>query len=158
MVKSCGLVVYFQYLNVLKSYRMPKPLHVYLIDDDSDDHDFFKLAIEGIDTDIECAFASSGDEALERLKDSGFKPDVIFLDINMRGMNGLEVLTEIRKLAHLDSAAVYMYSTSANERLKSTFISLGATGVIRKAANITLLKEMLLTLFQPCNSAADGSR
>jgi CheY-like chemotaxis protein len=137
---------------------MPKPLHVYLIDDDSDDHDFFKLAVQGMNTDIECAFASGGDEALERLKDSGFKPDFIFLDINLRGMNGLEVLTEIRKLMHLNDTVVYMYSTSANEQLKSTFTSLGATGVIRKASNIGLLKEMLLTLFQPCNSAKDGSR
>jgi CheY-like chemotaxis protein len=137
---------------------MPKPLQVYLIDDDSDDHDFFKLAVEDMGTDIEFDFASGGDEALERLKDSGFKPDFIFLDINMRGMNGMEVLMEIRKLAHLNSTVVYMYSTSANEQLKSTFTSLGATGVIKKVASIRLLKEMLLTLFQPCNSAEDGSR
>jgi CheY-like chemotaxis protein len=133
----------------LKSYRMPKPLHVYLIDDDSDDHYFFKLAVEDMDAGIECTFASGGDEALERLKDSGFKPDFIFIDINMRGMNGMEVLTEIRKLVHLNHTVVYMYSTSANEQLKSTFTSLGATGVIRKVASIALLKDMLLTLFQP---------
>ena len=39
--------------------------------------------------------AESGEEALEKLNQG--KPDVVILDLKMRGMGGLEVLEQIRK-------------------------------------------------------------
>ena len=39
--------------------------------------------------------AESGPEALERVE--GFAPEVVFLDVKMEGMDGLEVLDELRK-------------------------------------------------------------
>ena len=45
--------------------------------------------------DFEVAVARSGTEALERLADVA--PDVITLDVNMPGMDGLDVLASVRR-------------------------------------------------------------
>jgi CheY-like chemotaxis protein len=118
-----------------------------LIDDDIDDHLFFKMAVERIDAVVKCEFAHDGLAALERLTDVNFKPDVILIDINMPRMNGLDCLREIKKIEHLKDVPVYMYSTSADSSLRQGFVKLGAIDVIRKLPSVALLRERLTKIF-----------
>ena len=78
--------------------RNLKPLKNFLIgDDDPDDQELFLEALKEIDEDFVCVTAFDGQEVLDKLENSLFVPDMIFLDLNMPKMNGHECLKEIKK-------------------------------------------------------------
>ena len=69
-----------------------------IVDDDSDDRDFFSRALNKIDSSAECLFAVNGEDALKILR-NGIKrlPDFIFLDLNMPRMDGKTCLSGEKK-------------------------------------------------------------
>ena len=66
---------------------------VIVIDDESAIRRSFELALEESDYGVDTA--SSGKEGLEMLKNGSY--DLVFLDLKMPGMTGVETLREIRK-------------------------------------------------------------
>src|SRR5688572_16027483 len=83
-------------------------------DDDADDREFFASIMAAIDPEISLVQAADGIETL-RILSSGVIPDLIFLDINMPKLNGVDTLIEIRKDSRLNGTKVIMYSTSINK-------------------------------------------
>src|SRR3984957_13115620 len=90
---------------------------IMLIDDSPDDNFFHKREIKKADIATTIITESSGEEALAYLK-SNQEPhsDLIFLDINMPGMNGWEFLEEYSLLDDVlkSRATIIMLSTSDN--------------------------------------------
>lgn len=77
--------------------------------------------------------AQSGEAAL--IKIPQLKPDVVTLDIEMPGMNGLQTLTQIRKL--YPKLPVIMFSTLTEHGASATLeaLALGATDYAAKPTN-----------------------
>jgi len=73
--------------------------------------------------------ASDGGEALEKL--NGEPINVVFSDINMPNVNGLEFLRRLRESPHKD-LPVIMVTTEGGEKTVMEAIELGAKGFIRK--------------------------
>jgi len=120
----------------------------YLIEDDLDDQEIFRMALSAVDKDIECTVFNDGVEALERLRKlNGRSPDIIFLDVNMPRMNGVACLEEIRKLDKLANTKVFMYSTTSDNKMISTTAELGANGFIIKPPSLSVLQERLKQVF-----------
>jgi two-component system chemotaxis response regulator CheY len=72
--------------------------------------------------------AKDGEEALKMFRQ--FKPDIVTLDILMKGMDGI---TALKKIKELDpKAKVIMVSALGTEEKKEESASLGAQGYIRK--------------------------
>lgn len=67
--------------------------------------------MSNIDSNIKCF--NTGKSALTYLSNKKNSVDLIFLDINMPGMNGWEVLNNLNKLK-LDKTCVYFLSSSNN--------------------------------------------
>jgi len=116
----------------------------FLIDDDLDDQEIFLMALKEVDENINGFVASNGVEAVAKLTtDLDFRPDHIFLDVNMPKMNGLQCLPEIKKLDHLKDTQVIMWSTSSDEHIVKLCEELGARHFLVKPASFGLLIEAL---------------
>ncbi|MEZ4775144.1 MAG: response regulator [Bacteroidia bacterium] len=122
---------------------------VLLIDDDEDDNFIHKMVIEKAGVARQVLAVESGMEALAYLttKQNGAypQPDLIFLDINMPGMNGWEFLEAYRKLELFQQGRVIvvMLTTSPDPSDKNKAENLTE---IRKFLNKPLTAEMLMNI------------
>lgn len=71
---------------------MPKPKRILVIDDEESVRDAFSLSLRHEGYQVETAV--SGEEGLERFASTSF--DVVFLDLRMPGIDGVETLNRIR--------------------------------------------------------------
>ena len=85
-----------------------------LIDDDEDDRDIFFQALMEVSQSIKFECFENGLDAFKKLNNSdAILPDLIFMDLNMPGMNGFECLKKIREIVPLKKTPVIIYSTAA---------------------------------------------
>ncbi len=89
--------------------------------------------------------ASDGFEGLQSYMDS--QPDVVFLDINMPRMDGLEALKRIREANK--QANVVIVSSQATRGLVFQAMRLGARHYIRKDLPRECLRPMIKQLMAP---------
>lgn len=96
---------------------------ILLVDDNPADNEFHKIIINDSKVCNKVQVATTGRNALDYIIKSGVngtegfpKPDLIFLDINMPGMNGFEFLEEYHKLDEKlkSKIVIIMLSTSLN--------------------------------------------
>lgn len=89
---------------------------IMLIDDNKLDNFFHRRVIAKYDSSINVIEMLSASDALEYLKQGETHPDIIFLDINMPGMNGWEFLEEYKSISDemRNSMIVVMLTTSEN--------------------------------------------
>ena len=111
-----------------------------IIDDDEDDVQSFKDAVGRIDSDIKVYSAEGGEKGLELLK-SGIRPDYIFLDINMPGMNGKDVLIKIKANSAWNGIQIFMNSTTFNPKEIQEYRKIGCNGFVVKAGGPKQLEK-----------------
>ena len=88
-------------------------ISIMLIDDDEDDRDIFFQALMEIDPSIQFNGFENGMEAVKLLHDSvSLLPDLIFLDLNMPCMNGLDCLKKIRENRMLNNTGYNIFHNS----------------------------------------------
>lgn len=120
-----------------------------LADDDSDDANLFQEALLEINPEIIVERATTGLELLDKMKSRDFHiPDIIFLDINMPGMNGWDCLSQLKNDSHLRMIPVIMYSTSSNVYDKTKATKLGADYFYTKPDTYQELKKFLARLIR----------
>lgn len=118
-----------------------------LVDDDLDDTGLFHEALHEIDPDIICYLEHNGKAALDKLNSRSFLlPDIVFIDINMPGMNGWQFLEELKKEPEYRGIPVFMYSTSSYTGDADRAIRLGALCFFTKPSDYNVLKEILRTI------------
>ena len=115
--------------------------NILLVDDDIDDQEFFIEALELLDNVNLYGVANNGKEALGILGNSVSLPDLIFLDVNMPVMNGLECLTEIVKNPRTNTIPVIILSSAFEQAELSR--KLGAKGFIKKSSDLKGLRTEL---------------
>lgn len=96
--------------------------------------------------DFECIVAGSGEEAIEVLKRESV--DVVLMDVNMPGMNGMDTTREIRKF----NPQVPIIALTAVEvgEMREEILSAGMNDIINKPYNIPQFFETIFrNLLQP---------
>jgi CheY-like chemotaxis protein len=112
-------------------------MNILIVDDDEDDRDLFCDAVNVVDPEITCIRARNGEEALNGLKaDHISKPSLIFLDLNMPRVNGVQFLREIKKIPALDRIPVIIYTTSKLKEDREITRKLGAVHFITKPSSL----------------------
>lgn len=115
-----------------------------LADDDMDDKELFQDALNEIDPTVICYFANDGKEVLNILEDNGKNsPHIIFLDINMPGMDGWECLALLKSNPAYRNIPVIMYSTSSHRRDIDNALDNGALCFFTKPNEYSELKNIL---------------
>lgn len=121
---------------------MPKPNSALVADDENHIRSYVRIILNhlGIDQVYE---AKTGTEAVETFREH--RPDVVFLDINMLGMTGLEALPKIMEID--PDAVVLMLTGHASRHLVEGSAKAGAVHYIRKDTPQQEIKTMLTELF-----------
>ena len=114
-----------------------------IVDDDTDDIEFFCDALKEIDEDYFCVYAYNADYAWNYLMKPENKPAYIFLDLNLPRVSGKEFLMQIRKEARFNDVPVIMYSASTMQKEIDELYELGASYYLEKPTSFKALKEAL---------------
>lgn len=120
-------------------------MKILVVDDEKDTQALFEQRFrrETKNRLIEFVFAFSGEEALEHLKKPEHKGSLVLSDINMPGMNGFELLDQIRKLFLTPPPVVMMISAYGDAENMKMAKKLGADDFLTKPVNFTELKQKL---------------
>lgn len=93
--------------------------------------------------------ARDGFEALKIAKESRF--DLILLDIQLPGFDGLEVLKEIKKIPDIRRTPVIALTAHAMQGDEDRFLKAGCSGYISKPIDIGRFKSILDTCTGGCS-------
>lgn len=106
---------------------------ILLVDDEEGIQLLYREEFE--DEGYEVVSAYNGNEAIAKLRTD--KPDLVILDINMPGMNGIEVLRQMKEM----SPELPVILSSAYPEYKQDFGSWASEEYIVKSSNLDELKS-----------------
>jgi CheY-like chemotaxis protein len=120
-------------------------MKVLVVDDEVDIQTLFQQKFrkeirEGL---VEFAFAISGEQALEYMKQNNHEAVLILSDINMPGMSGLQLLEQIKQKYLAPPPVVMMITAYGDDENYDYAMKLGADDFLTKPVDFTILKEKL---------------
>jgi two-component system chemotaxis response regulator CheY len=90
--------------------------------------------------------ASNAEEALVKFK-SGVKVDLLIADLNMPGMNGIELIREVRRLPNYKFMPILFLTTESQQSRKEEAKAAGASGwIVKPATGDELLNTIKLVM------------
>ena len=120
------------------------PLRVLLTDDDEGDRLVFQEIFDEMETVTSIRMVNDGKQLMNVLRnESQPLPHIIFLDLNMPDMNGIECLKEIRSQEKYNKISIAIYSTSTSEKDIDETFHHGANIYITKPGDYNELKQVL---------------
>lgn len=125
------------------------PPKVVIVDDDANIRELFENAFSAS---CQVFSAAEGQAALELIR--GDKIDLVFLDITMPGLSGLDVLRIIKQSG--PEPVVWMLTGNEELEVITEAIGLGAAGYLTKPVNITKIREIFNSVLKPDSGKSRG--
>ena len=98
-------------------------LHVLVVEDNPGDIPLINEAVRLFATDAEVLVAYDGEEALRYIEELAFKPNIVFLDLNVPKVDGLEILQRQGSEA---GPPIIVLTSSSNPEDRRRALKLGA--------------------------------
>lgn len=114
---------------------------IIIADDDSDDELLFRHALSEVEPTIKLEATKDGNELLSLLQN--FKPDMLFLDLDMPAKNGLECLKAIRSNAFYTDLPIIVFSSTSRKSNIDVAYEMGANLFFIKPS---FYKDLVATL------------
>jgi two-component system, chemotaxis family, chemotaxis protein CheY len=120
-------------------------MKILVVDDEKDMQTLFlqRFRKEIRENEVNLVFAYSGEEALGYLNQHVHEAVLILSDINMPGMNGLELLRNIKQKFENPPPVVMMITAYGDAENYNQAMRLGADDFLTKPLDFVLLKEKL---------------
>lgn len=122
----------------------------------AEDNDVNQLVIKGLMNKLGCSpqFARNGEEAVKHFTDT--PPDLILMDIQMPGMDGIEATTKIREIEqHIENAnriPIIALTANAMDGDRERYLEAGMDDYLCKPVKLNEIESVLNKwLFQPEN-------
>ena len=122
---------------------MKRDLTIFYTDDDQEDLEFFREIVDIIDEDVVVHTHNSGPALIYALDNPPPTPHLIFLDINMPGMNGFEILKKVRESERHRELPIIIFSTSGDDFAVEKSRQLGASMYVQKSSVFDHLKKSI---------------
>jgi CheY-like chemotaxis protein len=143
---------------------MKEEFSIVIVDDDQDDHLLFEEAAKAIHPQCNVMPFYDGSEFIHYLEQRGSiltstAHDVVVLDIHMPRLNGFEVLQRLKSDATLNSAPVYVLSTTKpNDRVRQA-LDFGAKKYFEKPWTTKGLEDIIREILNDFthDNRAEGS-
>jgi CheY-like chemotaxis protein len=107
-------------------------MNIFYCDDDQDDIEFFKKAVNKINPKITCTTSLDAEEALNILAFEEEKPDAIFIDLHMPKFDGLECVIAIKRNKGLKRIPLIILSNGLGKLQIEQFNKLGVFRFVSK--------------------------
>lgn len=108
---------------------------ILVVDDDQSILDSMEIALSLKDYEVDTT--TRGEETFSKIR--SFKPDLIFMDVYLSGMDGREITKKIKEDESTKDIPVIIFS--ANKSMKEVFLESGANDFIGKPFNMDELYE-----------------
>lgn len=108
---------------------MTKQARILIVEDDTDLNNAYKMILSSAGYQVSSAF--NGQEALEMIKQQG-DPDIMFLDLRMPVMDGIEFLQQYDAPSHDDTTIIVFSNYDAQKEVDKAY-DLGAHRYVLKA-------------------------
>ena len=115
---------------------MKKPLDILLIEDDIDDVDLLKEALNDNNVHYEMEVIMEGDKVYNYLKGSEKLPGIIVMDLNLPKTDGKEILQEIKSNSPFINIPIVVLTTSSSKEDMDYCHRMGINKFITKPATI----------------------
>ena len=118
---------------------------IIIIEDDLDDQEILSEVFQSLECNNEIIFFPDGEKALDYLTSTDVEPFIIFSDINMPKLNGMELRAKIHENEdlRLKSIPYLFFSTSAEQNRVVEAYSKSVQGFFVKPLNFTEIKQTI---------------
>jgi chemotaxis family two-component system response regulator Rcp1 len=132
---------------------MPLDFHILLVDDSRADAKIIERALRESKVQHRLTVIHDGRKALEYLKrlegpatPDDHEPNLILLDLNLPGIDGGQILAEIKQDPYLKTIPVVILTTSLREEDVLSTYQAGANTYIQKPAEFPRYRDLVVTL------------
>ncbi|MEJ7768471.1 MAG: response regulator [Chitinophagaceae bacterium] len=122
--------------------------HIVLANDNPDECITFLDALENQGIEHIFSLAENGAMLLSMLDEKEFLPDIIFIDLNMKGISGKDCLVAIRGCIQLDYIPVIVYASAVDDLDIEYCFNQKANMYIVKSSFANKLSDLLETVLQ----------
>lgn len=135
---------------IAKRKDMNKRGPIIFIEDDKDDQEIISAVFGDLDYKNEIIFFDDGEGALAYLIDTDVEPFIVFSDINMPKLNGMELREKIHEneSLRLKSIPYLFFSTSAEQDHVVDAYSKSVQGFFTKPSDFNELKAVMKTIVE----------
>ena len=124
---------------------------VLLIDDNTDCRELFGMMIRHLG--VEVLHADDGELGVQKALSA--KPDLIFLDLGMPNMSGMEAVSCLKASAVTKNTPIVICTGWMDERCHESALKLGAREIVAKPVSFDLLQRVLLRYLPTPSNASD---
>ena len=116
---------------------------ILVIDDDTEDHDILEQVLLELGHEGELVFVKTAEEAVMRLRDTHLAPFIILCELNLHGINGFDLRTQLLEVGtkKFKSVPFIFWSTHASEAQITRAYDLSVHGFFIKEGSFNDLKD-----------------
>ncbi len=124
----------------------PEPVRLLLVEDNPIEARATLKGLENLTTRYEVEVVEDGDAAINYLTSVGRHPDLVLLDLNLPGRDGLDVLERVKSDPALRRIPIVVLTTSSNDLDVSRSYDRGANAYVNKPSDLDAWRDAMETI------------